>query len=63
MTKEKIKKVSATTVSYAQKQENKKWFDEECATINEEKNCARARPIQIQNRTRAAKLTVMNEYR
>jgi hypothetical protein len=35
--------------------------DEECATINEEKNCARARAIHIQNRSRAAKLTGMNE--
>jgi hypothetical protein len=29
----------------------KKWFDEVCATVDEEKNC-----------TRAAKLTAMNEY-
>jgi hypothetical protein len=35
----------------------------ECGTVNEEKNCGRARAIQIQNRTRAAKLTVMDEYR
>jgi hypothetical protein len=26
-------------------------------------NCARARAIQIQNRTRSAKVTAMNEYR
>jgi hypothetical protein len=34
-----------------------------CATVNKEKNCVRARVIQIQNRTRAAKLTAINEYR
>jgi hypothetical protein len=38
-------------------------FDEECTTVNEEKNCARARTIQIENKTRAAKLTAMNGYR
>jgi hypothetical protein len=32
-------------------------------TVNEEKNCAWAQPIQIQNRNRAAQLTAMNEYR
>jgi hypothetical protein len=48
----KIKKVAAT-----------EWFDEQCATVNEEKNCARVRVIQIQNRTRAANLNLMNEYR
>jgi hypothetical protein len=47
-------------VGYAQKQEKKKWFHKECATVNEENNCARA---QIQPRTRAAKLTTMYEYR
>jgi hypothetical protein len=41
-------------LGYLRKQEKKEWFDEECATVNEEKNCARAR---------AAKLTAMNEYR
>jgi hypothetical protein len=60
-TEEKLKKVA--TVVYARIQEKKEWFDEECATVNEEKNCARTRAIQIQNRTRAAKLTAMNEYK
>jgi hypothetical protein len=46
-----------------EKQEKKEWFDEEYATVNEEKNCAREPAIQIQNRTRAAKHTAMNEYR
>jgi hypothetical protein len=40
-TVEKIKKLAVTTVGYAQKQEKKEWFDEECTTVNEEKNCAR----------------------
>jgi hypothetical protein len=53
--------LTATTVSYAQ--EKKEWFDEECATVNDEKNCERAQAIQIQNRTRAAKFTAMNEFR
>jgi hypothetical protein len=57
---EKIKKVAATIVDYARKPEKKKWFDGEFVTINEKKNCARARAIQIQNRIRAAKLTAMN---
>jgi hypothetical protein len=49
-------------VGYAQKEKKKKWFDEECATVNEEKNLARVRTIEIQNKSRAAKITVMNEY-
>jgi hypothetical protein len=61
-TEEKIKKVATTTISNARKQENKEWFDEEWATVNEEKNCASVGVIQIQNRTRAAKLTAMNDY-
>jgi hypothetical protein len=32
-----LKKVAAITVGYAEKQENKEKFDEECATVNEEK--------------------------
>jgi hypothetical protein len=31
--------------------------------VNEKKSCARARANQIQNRTRAAKLTAMKKYR
>jgi hypothetical protein len=59
----KKKKVATTTVGYGQKQEKKEWFDKECATGNEEKNCTGVRPIQIQNRTKPAKLTAMNEYK
>jgi hypothetical protein len=59
----KSRKTKKVAVGFAQKQEKKEWFDEECATANGEKNCARARAIQIQNRTRATKLTAMNEYR
>jgi hypothetical protein len=44
-------------------QEKKEWFDEECATVNEDKKFAKARAIQIQNRTRATKLNAMNEYK
>jgi hypothetical protein len=50
-------------VTRKNKAKNKEWFDEEYPTVNEEKNCARARAFQIQNRTRAAKLAAMNEYR
>jgi hypothetical protein len=47
-TEENIKKVAATTVSYAQSYKN---------------SCARAMSVQIQNINRADKLTAMNEYR
>jgi hypothetical protein len=49
-------------VGCAQKGKKKKWFDEECATVNEKKNFARIRTIEIQNKSRAAKITAMNEY-
>jgi hypothetical protein len=61
-TEEKTKKVAATTLGYAQNPEKKEWFDEECALVCEEENCARARAIQIQ-RTRAANPIVMNEHK
>jgi hypothetical protein len=54
----KKNKEGATTEGYEHKQEKKECFDEECATVNEEKNCARPRAIQIQNKTRVAKLTL-----
>jgi Zn-finger protein len=57
------KKVATNTVGSKWKQENKVWSDKECATVNEKNNCAKVRAIQIQNRTRAAKLTAINEYR
>jgi hypothetical protein len=62
-TEDKIKKVANTTMGYVQKPQNQEWFDEECATVNEENNRTRVRAIQIQNRTRAAKLTAMYIYR
>jgi hypothetical protein len=40
----------ATDTGYTRKQANKEWFDEECATVNEEKNAARERAIQIKTR-------------
>jgi hypothetical protein len=33
-------KLAYTTVCYMKKAENKEWFEEECATVTEEKNCA-----------------------
>jgi hypothetical protein len=40
-------------IGYTRKQANKEWLDEECAKVNEEKNVARERAIQI--KTRGAK--------
>jgi hypothetical protein len=62
-TEGKRKKIAATTMCYTQIHEKKEWFDVECATVNEEKNRARTQVIQTQNKTRAAQLTAMNEYR
>jgi hypothetical protein len=50
---ETIQRVATNTISYTRKQANKKWFDEECAEVNEEKNAARERAIQ--KNTREAK--------
>jgi hypothetical protein len=50
---ETIQRVATNTISYTRKQTNKEWFDEECAKVNEEKNAARERAIQI--KTRGAK--------
>jgi hypothetical protein len=45
-----IQKVATNTIGYTRKQANKEWFDEECAEVNEEKNAARERAIQIKTR-------------
>jgi hypothetical protein len=50
---ETIQKVATNTIGYTKKQAKKEWFDEECAKVNEEKNAARERVIQI--KTRGAK--------
>jgi hypothetical protein len=49
-TAEKIKKIAATAVGYARKQEKN--------TVNEEKNCVRTHAIHVQNRNRTEKLTL-----
>jgi hypothetical protein len=50
---ETIQRVATNTISYSRKQSKKEWVDEECARVNEEKNAARERAIQI--KTRGAK--------
>jgi hypothetical protein len=52
---ETIQRAATNTIGYTRKQANKEWFDEECAKVNEEKNAARERAIQII--TRGAKNT------
>jgi hypothetical protein len=47
---ETIQRVATNTISYTRKQANKEWFDEESARVNEEKNAARDRAIQIKTR-------------
>jgi hypothetical protein len=47
---ETIMIVATNTIGYTRKQANKKWFDEECAKVNEEKNATRERAIQIKTR-------------
>jgi hypothetical protein len=47
---ETIQRVATKTNGYTRKQANKEWFDEEYAIVNEEKNAARDRAIQIKNR-------------
>jgi hypothetical protein len=49
----KQSRVATNNISYTRKQANKEWFGEECAKMNEEKNAARERAIQI--KTRGAK--------
>jgi hypothetical protein len=50
---ETIQRVATNTIGYTRKQANKEWFDKECAKVNERKNAARERTIQI--KTRGAK--------
>jgi hypothetical protein len=50
---ETIQREAKNIIGYTRKQANKEWFDEECARVNEEKNAARERAIQI--KTRGAK--------
>jgi light-regulated signal transduction histidine kinase (bacteriophytochrome) len=50
---ETIQRVVTNIIGYTRKQANKEWLDEECAKVNEEKNVARERAIQI--KTRGAK--------
>jgi hypothetical protein len=50
---ETIQRVATNTIGYPRKQANKEWFDKECTKVNEEKNAARERAIQI--KTRGAK--------
>jgi hypothetical protein len=47
---EKLQRVATNTISYTRKQANKEWFDEDCTEVNEEKNAARERAIQIKTR-------------
>jgi hypothetical protein len=47
---ETIQRVATNTIGYTRKQANTEWFDEECARVNEEKNAARERAIQINTR-------------
>jgi hypothetical protein len=47
---ETTQRVATNTISYTRKQANKEWFDEDCAEVNEEKNAARKRAIQIKTR-------------
>jgi hypothetical protein len=35
---EEIQREPTNTIGYKRKQANKEWFDEECATVKEEKN-------------------------
>jgi hypothetical protein len=44
---ETIERVATNTIGYTRKQANKEWFDKECAKVNDEKNAARERTIQI----------------
>jgi hypothetical protein len=47
---ETIQRVATNTIGYTRKQANKEWFDEECSKVNEEKNAAKERTIQIKTR-------------
>jgi hypothetical protein len=60
-----IQRVATNTIGYTRKQARKEWFDEECARVNEEKNAARKRAIQIKPRgvKNAYKLTRTKDRR
>jgi hypothetical protein len=62
---ETIQRIATNTIGHTRKQANKEWFDEECTKVNEEKNAARERAIQIQTRgvKNAYKLTQTKERR
>jgi hypothetical protein len=47
---ETIQRVTTNIIGYTRKQANKEWFDEGSAKVNEEKNVARERAIQIKTR-------------
>jgi hypothetical protein len=47
---ETVQRVATNTIGYTRKQVNKEWFDEEFPKVNEEKNAARERAIQIKTR-------------
>jgi hypothetical protein len=46
---ETVQKVATNTIGYTRKRANKEWLDEECARVNQEKNAARDRAIQIKS--------------
>jgi hypothetical protein len=50
MEEETIQIVATNTIGYTRKQAKKECFDEECTKVNEEKNAARGRAIQIKTR-------------
>jgi hypothetical protein len=60
-----IQRVATDTISYTRKQANKKWLAEKFARVNEEKNAARERAIQIKTRgaKNASKLARTTEKR
>jgi hypothetical protein len=47
---ETIQRVATNNIGYTRKQANKEWLEEECAKVNEEKNAAGGRAIQIKTR-------------
>jgi hypothetical protein len=47
---ETIQRVATNIIGYTIKQANKKWFDEGCAKVNEDKNATRERAIQYNTR-------------
>jgi hypothetical protein len=45
-----MKNVATNTIGYTRKQENKEWFGQDCAKVNQEKNPTRERTIPIKTR-------------